>query len=55
MDRQNKRFQFRNEDFFARSRKIRGCAEAYFTYAAQASAKFYADIVKKDHLWMETN
>ncbi|MDY6903554.1 MAG: hypothetical protein SWH61_02605, partial [Thermodesulfobacteriota bacterium] len=48
-------FQSRNVNFSARSRKTRGCAEAYWTYAAQASPQFDADIAEKGHLWMETN
>ena len=36
------RFQFRNEIFFTRSRKIRGWAEAYIEYAAQPAPQFDA-------------
>ncbi len=48
-------FQFINEQFAARSRKSRDCAEAYFTYAAQEIPKIDVEIVAKGHLWMETN
>jgi len=48
-------FQFINEQFAARSRKPRDCAEAYFTYAAQEIPKIDVEIVAKGHLWMETN
>jgi len=47
-------FQFRNEQFFARSRKSSYYAEAYREYAAQVMAKIDAGIAKKSHLWMET-
>jgi len=48
-------FQFINEQFAARSRKSRDCAEAYFTYAAQEIPKIDVEIVAKGHLWMETS
>jgi len=38
----------------ARSRKTRACAEAYWTYAAQANPQFDTEIAEKGHLWMET-
>ena len=47
-------FQFRNEEFFARSRKARDCAEAYIGYVAQAIPQIDAEIGKKGHFWMET-
>ena len=47
-------FQFRNEQFFARSRKSRDWAEAYIWYVAQAIPQIDAEIAKKGHLWMET-
>jgi hypothetical protein len=40
-------FRFENEKFFARSRKLRDCAEAYFLYVAQAILKVDAEIAKK--------
>jgi len=39
----------------ARLRKTSGCAEAYWTYAAQANPQFDTEIAEKGHLWMETN
>ena len=60
-------FQFRNEQFFARSRKSRDCAEAYIGYVTQAIPQidprgigfaFHgagAEIAKKSHFWMETS
>ncbi len=57
-------FQFRNENFFAMSRKTRCCAEAYpkgtyyaayLAYVAQATPQFDVEIAEKGHLWMETN
>jgi proline dehydrogenase len=48
-------FQFRNEQFFARSRKSRDCAEAYIRYVAQAITQIDAEIAKKGHFWMETS
>ena len=48
-------FQFRNEQFFARSRKSRGCAEAYKWYVAQAIQQIDAEIAEKGHLWMDTS
>jgi hypothetical protein len=48
-------FQFRNEEFFARSRESRDCAEAYIWYVAQAIPQIDAEIAEKGHLWMETN
>ena len=42
-------FQFRNENFFARSRKSKNCAEAYNLYAAQAILKIDAEIAEKGH------
>ncbi len=59
-------FQFRNEQFFARSRKSRNYAEAYKWYAAQVipqidpreiGSAFHragAEIAEKGHFWMET-
>ena len=47
-------FQFINEQFAARSRKSRDCAEAYFTYVAQEIPKIDVETAAKDHLWMET-
>ncbi len=47
-------FQFRNEQFFARSRKSRDCAEAYIGYDAQAIPQIDAEIAEKGHFWMET-
>ena len=41
-------------NFSARSRKTRGFAEAYFSYAAQKTPRFDAEIAEKGHLWMET-
>ncbi len=48
-------FQFRNEEFFARSRKSRDCAEAYIGYVAQAKPQIDAEIAEKGHFWMETS
>jgi hypothetical protein len=48
-------FQFRNEQFFASSRKSRDCAEAYIGYVAQASPQIDAEIAEKGHFWMETS
>ena len=48
-------FQFINEQFAARSRKSRDCAEAYFTYVAQEIPKIDVEIAAKGHLWMETS
>ena len=64
-------FQFRNEQFFARSRKSWDRAEAYSLYAAQAIPQIDAEIAEtgdqleewrvqakrgqKGHFWMETN
>jgi hypothetical protein len=48
-------FQIRNEGFSARSRKSRGWAEAYASYAAQPAPMIDADIVEKNPFWMETN
>ncbi len=48
-------FQFRNEQFSARSRKTRGCAEAYIGYVAQAIPQIDAKIAEKGNFWMETN
>jgi hypothetical protein len=47
-------FQFRNEQFLARSRKSRDSAEAYLEYVAQGIPQIDAEIVKKGHFWMET-
>jgi hypothetical protein len=60
-------FQFRNEQFFAKSRKSRDCAEAYRSYAAQTIPQIDAalppllslrrggrEIAEKGHFWMET-
>ena len=46
-------FQFRNEKFFASSRKTRGCAETYEQYVAQETSQFDAEIAKKGHFWMK--
>ena len=65
----NVSFQFRNEQFFAMSRKSRDCAEAYIWYVAQAIQQIDTDsavvakkatmaksaIAKNGHFWMETN
>jgi hypothetical protein len=48
-------FQIRNEQFFARSRKSRGCAETYIWYVAQTSPRTDAEIAEKGHFWMETS
>ena len=48
-------FQFRNEQFFARSRKSRDCAEAYIMYVAQAIPQIDAEIAEKGHFWVETS
>jgi hypothetical protein len=48
-------FQFRNEQFCARSRKSRDCAEAYKWYVAQAIPKIDTEIAEEGHFWMETN
>ena len=48
-------FQFINEQFAARSRRSRDCAEAYFTYAKPEILKIDVEIAAKGHLWMETN
>ena len=48
-------FQFRNEQFFARSRKSRDCAEAYIGYVAQAIPQIDAEIAEKGYFWMETS
>jgi hypothetical protein len=48
-------FQFRNEQFFARSRKSRDCAEACIWYVAQAIPQIDAEIAEKGHFWMETS
>jgi len=47
-------FQSTNENFFARSRKSRDCAEAYDRYAAQGIPQIDAEIAEKGHFWMET-
>jgi hypothetical protein len=47
-------FQFRNVQFFARSRKSRNCAEEYTEYAAQVIPPIDAEIAEKGHFWMET-
>jgi hypothetical protein len=46
-------FQSRNVNFFARSRKTRAFAEAYFSYAAQRNPQFDTELAEKGHLWME--
>ena len=65
----NVSFQFRNEQFFARSRRSRDCAEAYIWYVAQAITQIDADsavvakkatmaksaIAEKGRFWMETS
>jgi hypothetical protein len=48
-------FQFRNEQFFAKSRKSKDCAEAYRSYAAQTIPQIDAEIAEKGHFWMETS
>ena len=48
-------FQFRNEQFFARSRKSGDRAEAYIWYVAQAILQIDAEIAEKGHFWMETS
>jgi len=48
-------FQFRNEQFFAKSRKSRDCAEAYRSYATQTIPQIDTEIAEKGHFWMETN
>ena len=48
-------FQFRNEQFFARSRKSRGRAEAYIWYVAQAILQIDTEIAEKGHFWMENS
>ena len=48
-------FQFRNEQFSARSRKSRDCAEAYRLYAAQGIPQIDTGIAEKGHFWMETS
>ena len=60
-------FQYRNEQFFARSRKSRDTAEAYKWYAAQGIPQIDPDeigsafhgagteITEKGHFSMETN
>jgi hypothetical protein len=40
-------FQFRNEQFFARSRNSRDCAEAYKWYVAQAIPQIDVEIEEK--------
>jgi hypothetical protein len=47
--------QFRNEQFFARSRKSRDCAEAYIWYTAQGIPLIDAEIAENGHFWMETS
>jgi hypothetical protein len=53
----NVSFQFRNEQFSARSRKVPPVAGrgGVPRYVAQASSQFDAEIAEKGHLWMETN
>jgi hypothetical protein len=46
-------FQSINEQFSARSRKSRDCAETYLTYVAQEIPMIAAEIAEKGHLWME--
>jgi hypothetical protein len=48
-------FQFRNEEFFARPRRSRNCAEAYRTYTAQEILQIDVEIAENVHFWMETN
>ncbi len=48
------RFQCRNEQFFARSRKSRNYAEVYEWYTAQVIPRIDAEIAEKGHFWMET-
>jgi hypothetical protein len=48
-------FQFRNEQFFARSRRSRDCAETYTWYVAQGIPQINAEIAEKGHFWMETS
>ncbi|KPK88796.1 MAG: hypothetical protein AMJ94_14070 [Deltaproteobacteria bacterium SM23_61] len=45
-------FQFRNEQFFARSRKSRDCAEVYRLYTAQTIPQIDAEIAEKCHFWI---
>lgn len=47
-------FQFGNENFFARSRKSRNCAETYIAYVAQAIPQIDDEIALKNHFRMET-
>jgi len=47
-------FQIRNEQFFARSRRSRDCAETYKWYVAQEIPQIDAEIAEKGHFWMET-
>jgi hypothetical protein len=47
-------FRFRNQQFFARSRKSRDCAEAYRLYAAQGIPQIDTGIAEKGYFWMET-
>ena len=55
------RFQSRNEDFFARSRRTRGCAEAYRGTSHKQPRRLVSlrlidtEIAEKGHLWMETS
>jgi len=46
-------FQFENENFCARSRQSRNCAEAYLEYAAQEIPQIDAEIAQKGHFRME--
>jgi hypothetical protein len=48
-------FSSRNVNFSARSRKTSGFAEVYWTYAAQKTPPFDAEIAEKGYLWMETS
>ena len=54
-------FLFRNEQFFARSRKSRDCAEAYRGTSHKQARRLVslrlidAEIAEKGHFWMETS
>jgi len=48
-------FQIRNEQFFARSRRSRDCAETYKSYVAQEIPQIDTEIAEKGHFWMETS
>ena len=46
-NRGTKRFQFRNDDFLPRSRKSRGCAEAYASTSHKEPRRLTQILVKK--------